>query len=376
MLKTYFQNDRMSKKENRSLAEFEIRDIAFGGSGVGRLEGVACFVRGTIDGEKVRGLISKAKARFVEVDLLEVLKASPHRVKAPCPYFLKCGGCSYQHIDYSHQLKIKEQQLREALRRIGGIQEPPVRPIVPSPKPFHYRNRITVHVKEGAIGFFAEKSREVVEINACLLASEEINNALQQLRLQRPHDGNYLLGEKKSYGGFRQVNDEVAKILLHEVIALAGSGELLIDAYCGAGFFSHALQDSFKKIIGIERSQGSILLARKEASEHEEFLEGGVEELLPETLQTHFNAESLLILDPPSEGLSELVSAAILKAPPQKIIYVSCNPATLARDLKRLSSYYQLQESVPLDMFPQTADLYSVSWLLPRKDIAFAESNI
>jgi len=387
----------MLKKETD--LEFEIRDIAFGGAGVGRVEEKACFIRGVIDGEKVRGHVSKAKARFMEVDLLEVLEPSPHRVEPPCPYFLKCGGCAYQHIDYAHQLKIKEQQLREALRRIGGIENPPVSSIISSPKPFHYRNRITVHVREGALGFFAEKSRDVVSIDQCLLASEEVNQALQQLRSQRPQDGNYLLGEKKSYGGFRQVNDEVAKLLLDEVIRLAGSGELLVDAYCGAGFFAHALRHAFKKIIGIERSRGSISLARQEACENEEFLEGGVEELLPEVLAAsrqaggwRLKAEGhvtrlftslvkpsqndvqlpatcnlqpvTLILDPPSEGLSELVSAAILRTPPQKIIYVSCNPATLARDLKRLSSHYQLQETTPLDMFPQTAEIESVSMLL------------
>ena len=353
-----------SKTDPETTVSVKVRDIAFGGAGVGHVDGVACFIKGVIDGEMVSGNVSRAKARFMEADLVEVLQPSPHRVEAPCPYFLKCGGCSYQHIDYPHQLKIKEQQLREALRRIGAIQDPPVRSIIPSPEPFHYRNRIMVHVKEGALGFFAEKSREVVEIDQCLLASQEVNQALQQLRSQRPLDGNYLLGEKESYGGFRQVNNVVAQLLLNEVIRLAGSGELLVDAYCGAGFFSHALRQSFEKVIGIERSRGSISLACREAHENEKFLEGGVEEMLPDALACGLSSESVLILDPPSEGLSELVSAAILRMPPQKIIYVSCNPATLARDLKRLGSHYQLQESTPLDMFPQTAEIESVSILL------------
>ena len=307
------------------------------------------------------GRLKRAKARFMEADLVEVLTASPHRVEPPCPYFLHCGGCAYQHIDYSHQLKIKEQQLREALRRIGGMEDPPVGSIIPSPEPFHYRNRITVHVKGGAPGFFAEKSREVIEVDQCLLASPEVNERLQQLRSKRPPDGDYFLGERASYGGFRQVNSVVAQLLLNEVTRLAGSGELLIDAYCGEGFFCHALSGSFKKIIGIERSQGSILSARRVAQENEEFLEGSVEELLPQALQHTVN--SVLILDPPSEGLSELVTAAIGSCPPEKIVYVSCNPATLARDLKRLSSHYQLQEVIPLDMFPQTAEIEAVSLL-------------
>ncbi len=356
----------MSDKSPKPDVEFEVRDIAFGGAGVGHVNGVACFIKGVIEGEKVLGRLSKVKRRFMEADLVEVLQPSTYRVDPPCPYFSKCGGCAYQHINYSHQLSIKETQLREALRRVGGIENPPLLPIIPSPKPFHYRNRITVHVREGAVGFFAEKSRDVVEVNHCLLASQEVNQALQQLRSRRPPDGNYLLGEKESYGGFRQVNNDVAELLLREVARLAGAGELLIDAYCGAGFFAHALRDSFQQVIGIERSRGSISLAQQEAANNEEFLEGGVEELLSETLQHAAHLKSVLILDPPSEGVSELVIAAILKTPPEKIIYVSCNPSTLARDLKRLSGYYQLHESRPLDMFPQTAELESVSVLIPR----------
>ena len=347
--------------------EFDINDIAFGGRGVGRVNDVACFVKGVIDGEKIKAVVRRRKARFMQADLLEVLTPSAHRVEAPCPYFLKCGGCAYQHIDYTHQLEIKEKQLREALRRIAGIQEPPVKPIIPSPQPFHYRNRITVHVRGGALGFFVEKGHDVVEIDQCLLASEEVTVGLKSLKSKRPRDGDYLIGEKERYGGFRQVNNSVAEILLNEVTVAAGNASLLIDAYCGAGFFSHALRGSFHKVIGIERSHGSIAMARQEAQENETFFEGGVEEFLPDALAAADSSESVLILDPPSEGLSDLVVAAILSKPPGRIIYVSCDPSTLARDVKRLSHFYQLKASTPLDMFPQTAEIESVSVLELRK---------
>jgi len=126
----------------------EIKDLACGGKGVGRIGGIACFVPGVIDGENVKVRIRKVKSRLMEADLLEVSEASPHRIEAPCPVFQKCGGCAYQHIDYPHQLRIKENQLREALRRLGGLSEPPVAPMIPSPEPYGYRNRITVHVRE------------------------------------------------------------------------------------------------------------------------------------------------------------------------------------------------------------------------------------
>lgn len=343
--------------------ECTILDVGFGGSGVGRVDGMACFVKGVIEKEKIRGKVRKKKARFVEADLTEVVEPSLYRQTPPCPYFLKCGGCAYQHIVYAHQLEIKEKQLKDVLERIAGIASPPVEKIIPSPEPFHYRNRITIHARDGEVGFFAEKENKLIPIDRCLLASEEVNQELLRLRQARPQEGDYLLGEKKRYGGFRQVNNSVAALLLQEVTRLAGRGDFLIDAYCGAGFFAHALKDNFQKVMGIERSQSSIFLARKEASSNEEFFEGGVEELLPPILSPLLEAETTLILDPPSEGVSELVIAAILQAPPKKVIYVSCNPATLARDLKRLSGVYKLARSVPLDMFPQTAEIESINVL-------------
>ena len=343
----------------------EINDLAFGGKGVGRIDGIACFVPGVIDGEEVRVRIRKVKPRLLEADLLEVLKPSPHRVTPPCPVFLKCGGCSYQHIDYSHQLRIKEKQVREALRRLGSITEPPVKAMTPSPEEYAYRNRITLHVQEGVVGFFAEGSNRVVPIDACLIASESVNAGLKELKESRPRDGDYLIGEKKSYGGFRQVNNSVAEILRETVVKAVrpseGVGELLIDAYCGAGFFAHELHASFTKVIGIERSAGSIAMARRQAAPNEEYLEGDVERMLPAALSSGSSAGTTLVLDPPAEGLSEGVVEAILEHPSSKIVYVSCNPATLARDAKRLSSRYRFQRVSPLDMFSQTAGIESVS---------------
>ncbi|MFZ4116486.1 MAG: class I SAM-dependent RNA methyltransferase [Chthoniobacterales bacterium] len=344
---------------------FKIQDIAFGGSGVGRINDIACFIKGVIDEEIVTARIIRKKPRFLEATLLALEQKSPLRIEPPCPYFLKCGGCSYQHLEYSHQLNIKQKQLRDALERIAGIQNPPVKAMIPSPEALHYRNRITVHVRKGALGFFVEKGRDLIEVDHCLIASKEVNKALAQLKSQRPMDGDYLLGEKERYGGFRQVNNAVATLLLEEVkrYAIQNPAEILIDAYCGAGFFSHALATSFSQVIGIERSQSSIALACQGADPNELFEEGSVEEVLPQKLLECSSAKTTLILDPPSEGLSELVVLAILNNPPSSMIYVSCNPATLARDLKRLSSQYQLQESTPLDMFPQTAEIESINFL-------------
>ena len=349
----------------------EIRDLAFGGKGVGRHDGIACFVPGVIDGERVRARIRRVKSRLLEADLLEVLEPSPHRVPAPCPVFLNCGGCAYQHIDYPHQLRIKEGQLREALRRLGGFSEPPVAAMIPSPEPYGYRNRITVHVRGGDAGFYAEGSNRVVPVKKCLIASGEVDLGFQELLKSRPRDGDYLIGEKKRYGGFRQVNNAVAGILKKTVTEAVRPSdrepvsELLIDAYCGAGFFAHELQGHFTKVIGIERSIASVAMASRQAAPNEEYLAGDVERMLSEALAAGSPAGTVLLLDPPSEGLDERAVEAILERPPARIVYVSCNPPTLARDAKRLSERYRLQVVTPLDMFPQTAEIESVSVLEP-----------
>lgn len=347
--------------------ELDIHDIAFGGKGVGRVDGMACFVAGVIDGEKVRVRVRKVKSRLLEADLQEVIVPSPHRIVAPCPVFLRCGGCAYQHIAYDHQLRIKQTQLREALRRLGGMAEPAVEEMIPSPEPYGYRNRITVHVREGMAGFYAAASNRVVPVDKCLIASSEVDLGFKDLLQSRPRDGDYLIGEKKRFGGFRQVNNAVAEILKktvsHAVLSDDAIRALLVDAYCGAGFFAHELQGSFTKVIGIERSIASVAMAARQAAENEKYLAGNVEDRLSEALEAGESDGTVLLLDPPSEGLEEAATHAILGNPPSRIVYVSCNPATLARDLKRLSETYRAEKVTPLDMFPQTAEIESVTIL-------------
>ena len=134
-----------------------------------------------------------------------------------------------------------------------------------------------------------------------------------------------------------------------------------MDAYCGAGFFAHELQALFTKVIGIERSIASVAMASRQAAENEEYLAGDVELKLGEALNAGKPEETVLLLDPPSEGLAELATEAILEHPPARIVYVSCNPATLARDANRLAGNYRIVQVIPLDMFPQTAEIESVS---------------
>src|SRR5262249_42889875 len=152
-----------------------IENIAFGGKGVGRENGKAVFVPYVIEDEVVSAEILREKKQFAEAELVEVKQASPHRVAPPCPYFGRCGGCAYEDVADQHQLEVKRQQVHDALRRIGQIENPPIRPIAPSPHQYGYRNRITVHIKDGVIGFFRRDSNHLIEVERCSIAMDEVN---------------------------------------------------------------------------------------------------------------------------------------------------------------------------------------------------------
>src|SRR3954453_15750580 len=189
--------------------DLNIDDIAFGGKGVDRSDGKAVFVPFTIDSETISAEIVREKKQFAEAEIVEIVKSSPHRVKPPCPYFGACGGCAYQHIDYEHQLAVKWRQLRDALQRIGKLKDVPMRPIIPSPRQYAYRNRITEHAQDGIIGFFRRDSHRLIDIERCPISREKVNRALAKLREQKHvRDGHYTLRSASEPRVFSQVNDE------------------------------------------------------------------------------------------------------------------------------------------------------------------------
>jgi len=357
------------------LVDLKIEDVAFGGKGVAREQGKAVFVPYTIEGETVSAEIVREKKQFAEAELVEVKESSPNRVAPQCPYFGRCGGCAYQHIDYEHQLAIKWRQLRDALQRIGKLKDVPMRPIVPSPRQYAYRNRITVHAQDGVIGFFRRDSHRLIDIGSCPISREEVNRALAELREQKHvRDGHYTLRSASEPRVFSQVNDEVAEALRDLIIDLVPPNqELLIDAYCGAGFFAKALLDKFVRVIGIDWDRFAIAAAKENASEKETYIAGDVETELQKVGAVHLNrpargnetstgrlrsiAPTTIIIDPPATGLTEGVRKAISDLAPETLIYVSCNPPTLARDLKELHQKFIIESVTPFDMFPQTAEI-------------------
>jgi 23S rRNA (uracil1939-C5)-methyltransferase len=364
------------------IVDLNIEDIAFGGKGVGREQGLAVFVPFTIDGETVSAEIVREKKQFAEADLVDVKESSPHRVTPPCPYFGRCGGCAYQHIDYEHQLAIKWRQVRDVLERIGKLTDVPMRPIIPSPEQYEYRNRITVHAQDGVIGFFRRDSHRLIDIERCPISRDEVNRALAELRAQKyARDGHYTL--RASDGGrvFSQTNDAVADALRDLIVNLVPPNQqLLIDAYCGAGFFTKSLLDKFDRVVGIDWDRFAIAAAKENAAEKETYIAGDVETELRQVGAVHLNRparkdehasdgrlrsiaptfereRTTIIVDPSATGLSESVRKAVIDLAPETLIYVSCNPPTLARDLRELQAKFIIESVTPLDMFPQTAEI-------------------
>ncbi len=360
-----------------------IHEIAFGGKGVGRLEdGRVVFVPFVAVGETVEIEVIREHRSYLEARLLSVENPSPERVEPRCPYFGLCGGCSYQHLSAEEQRLIKRQQVAGVLKRIGRLGEVAVRETVPSPEDYGYRNRITVHVDDGVIGFFGHETgrgRPLIDIAQCPIAQPAVNDALTRFRA-RPwkRQGHCTLRADRAHaGGFLQTNDGAAERLLSlvaNVLPPVGDGGKavthLVDAYCGAGFFSRGLRDRFEGVVGIEWDARAIEQARRDAATHERYLCGDVAEVLPDVLAVSPASKTLLVLDPPSEGTTEPVRRAIRSAPPGEIVYVSCNPATLARDLASLGPEYEIVSVTPLDMFPQTAEIEVVAhlrWKNPRE---------
>ncbi len=344
--------------------ELQIEDIAFGGAGVGRVNGKAVFVPFTIEGERVVAQITREKKQFAEAELRELLESSPRRTTPECPYFGRCGGCTYQHITYEHQLTVKHRQVEQTLRRLGRFAAPPMRPIIPSPQSYGYRNRITVHAEDGVIGYYRRDMHRLIDVERCPIAEPEVNAALVELRARRPRDGHYTLRAHQGPRVFEQTNDEVADALARVVESLLpGNRKLLIDTYCGAGFFAKRLRGKFEQVVGIEWDRHAIAAAREDAAAHEIYLAADVELELAAQLAQGESHTTTVLVDPPGTGLPPNVRRALIERPAQTLVYVSCNPATLARDLAALQSQFTIVSVTPLDMFPQTAEVEVVAHL-------------
>jgi tRNA/tmRNA/rRNA uracil-C5-methylase (TrmA/RlmC/RlmD family) len=376
--------------------ELDITTVAFGGDGIGRHENFVVFVPFVIAGERVEVEIIDVKKRYATADLVRVITASPHRVAPRCPYYANCAGCQYQHIDYAHQLEMKGAQIRDVFERIGKIKDPPIAPVVGSPRQYHYRNKLVVH-GPGKPGFWTQRGRSILAIDQCPIAREEVNAKLAEVAQQNldqvhvtirtnsagqvwsfveapadQHITETVLGQELTtpLASFFQVNREVIELALQharEIFAASGC-KTLVDAYCGIGLFALLLGDQAGHVYGIEYDSAAIdaanLNAAKIGLKNYDFYPGQTERLLYYTLRQCNLDDTCLILDPPRSGCGRPVLKTLREQRPRKLIYVSCAPAMLARDIKVLTKQgYRLDRITPFDMFPQTQHCEAVAEL-------------
>ena len=365
-----------------------VEDVAFGGDGVGRFEQLVVFVPFVIAGELVEVEIMEVKRKFVRARLLNVIEPSPRRVTAPCPYFATCGGCQYQHIAYTAQLELKHKQITDIFVRIGRFPAAAIAPVVACPQPYGYRNRVMIRsqwdkFKKGLnIGFLRHDDALVVDIEECKISEPAINEQIRQVRAHPPPKGGIKVvlriapeGWEVPQDSFFQNNFFLLPTLVETVrAAVSGGGaRLLVDAYCGVGFFALELADLVERFVGVELDKHAIKAARANAAAKQrtngEFILGTTEEQLPRVLEKAGEVSISVVLDPPRTGCRPEVLELLRRTRPSQVIYVSCHPATLARDLNILCSgnVFELKQVIPLDMFPQTQHVECVAELRSRQ---------
>ena len=378
------------------------------GEAMARHAGVDIFVFGGIPGERVEAEIVAIRRKYVAAQVTRVIRPSPARVEPPCQYFGQCTGCQWQHVDYAEQLVVKTEIVRDALERIGNFHAPVVQPALASPRRFHYRNhaRFNIWRENGALGFTHRERRRFVQIDRCLLMHDGINDILAQLQghaaetsqlsiRSSPHTGDYLVqptlknpeieittGQKTyresvadqefrvSSPSFFQVNVwQAARLaeLVRDALELTG-GETVVDAYAGVGTFAVLLSpyawpyrrggrvNRRYRRRHCERCQPSQRAAgNRQGGRHSPRLD-----VTPDAV----------ILDPSRSGCQPPVLETLLALRPSRIAYVSCNPESLARDLRTLSRGYRIQSVQPVDMFPQTHHVECVATLVAKPETA------
>lgn len=343
-----------------------------GGRGVGRHEGVVVFVGDVVPGDVVRARVTTKKSRLWEAELVEVLKPSPERRAAPCPVASRCGGCSWQQVNYAEQIRQKERILSDSLRGLKKLGEWRSLRVLPSPREFNYRNRIQLHFKNGRSGFFAKRSRDLVPTDKCLIAEEKLNEKWRELKaadgakveiaLNERGEVLVMAGERDPEAAlFAQVNTEQNEVMKRRMLDLIDvEPDWIMDLYSGSGNLTFPLAERFpgKPMHAIELSRRATergqASARQRGLPNLKWIAADVGEGLRGIRKP--DGVGLIVLDPPRTGADQQVVDELKRLHPKQIIYVSCNPTTFARDAERLirDGEYRLDLVQGLDMFPQT----------------------
>jgi len=368
-------------------AALQISDIAFGGEGVARVEDFVVFVPFVIVGEEVEAEIIEVKKRFARAKLIRVLTPSVERVAPACRYFGACGGCQYQHLAYEAQLRVKHRQITDIFQRIGGLENSRIAPVIPCPQPYAYRNRVMIRSQWNKpeqrlnIGFVRADCGLVEDIEECRIAEPAINEQIRRVRAHPPPKGGIKVvlriapeGWEVPPDSFFQNNFHLLPRLVETVRGLVPreGARHLIDLYCGVGFFGIELAEVVESFIGVEYDRLAIQAARRNAEARQrrngEFLAAQVEAALPDLWRRFAPERTTVVLDPPRKGCQSSLLKMLRDARPAQVIYVSCQPATMARDLNILcgEGVFELAQVIPLDMFPQTQHVECVADLRGR----------
>jgi 23S rRNA (uracil1939-C5)-methyltransferase len=375
--------------------EVEIERILPGGYGLAHAEGKTVFVALAAPGDRLRVRVDRQQGNVLFASIEEILVASPDRIEPPCPYFGLCGGCDFQQLAYENQLAAKAEIIRDCLHRIARLEVVPEIVVTPSPRDWRYRMRAMWQIdqNERTIGYYERGSRRVCDVVDCAVLMPELQDTLERVRstdwLEFPPDLKHLEvvagengvslaprfaefetreleltinGERYSYNAeaFFQINPgllgPLVEFALHQV-----SGETAIDLYCGVGLFTLPLARRFKQVIGVEGNPNATRFARRNLDrarlENARVITAGVAEW--------FRSKSLtadfVLLDPPRAGAESAVIKGILDVAAPRVTYVSCDPATLARDLKKLiAGGYAIESLRAFDLFPQTHHVETV----------------
>jgi 23S rRNA (uracil1939-C5)-methyltransferase len=378
--------------------EVEIERILPGGVGLAHATGKTVFVSLTAPGDRVRVRIDRNQGDVLFASIEEILTPSPLRIEPPCPYFGRCGGCDFQQLTYEAQLAAKAEIIKDCLHRIARLSEVPEIVVTPSPNVWRYRMRATWQIDQEhqAIGYYERGSRRVCDVADCVVLQPELQEKLEQVRAtdwrEFPRDLKHLdvvagetgvsvappfadfhtnelsltvRGEAYHYNAeaFFQVNPSLLGPLIDFALGSA-AGEAVLDLYCGVGLFTVPLARHFKKVTGIESNASAVRFARRNLQR------AGLTNarVIAATVTDWFRNDAtavgpidLVLLDPPRAGAESAVIKGILDLKPPRIAYVSCDPATLARDLKKLvAGGYSVGAIAAFDLFPQTHHVETV----------------
>jgi 23S rRNA (uracil1939-C5)-methyltransferase len=399
--------------------DVRLTSMAYGGEAVGRLtDGRVVFVPYALPGELVRVHLAEGKKNFVRAQLVEVIDPSKYRVKPRCPHFMVCGGCQYQHISYPAQIEIKGKLVSDQLSRIGGLTNPPVRLVVPSPAPWNYRNHLQFHVDlDGKLGFREYRSNRIVPVSECHLPEESINviwplieldpgSGVQRVSLRMgwlrdvvvymegvgeripevqvdevPASVIYANGWvnvviagsddlvmglrgrlfKVSVESFFQVNNAVLELMINYLLEWIGEKRYstILELYAGVGLLSAFLANVCGRLVCVEISSSACqdFVVNLDQYDFVDLYEMPVEDISKLDIKP-----DVIVTDPPRTGMGWKVIDRVISLSPARVAYISCDISTLARDAKLLAKGgYHLVDLTPFDMFPQTMHIETVS---------------